>query len=101
MRIALDVAPVFRPALCVLALTCACAGQSAFAYTINTYHGEGVSRIEACSLARNDALSPTAEEAHGHLLKLGKCDCGKADASASAGGKAGAWQCTVQVTHER
>ncbi|MDR5782572.1 hypothetical protein QCE63_24515 [Caballeronia sp. LZ065] len=97
MKIALGLAPVFRPALCVFTLACACASHSAFAYTMKTYHGEGASRIEACSLARNDALSPTAGEAHGHLLKLGKCDCGKSGAS----GKASAWQCTVQVTHER
>jgi hypothetical protein len=101
MRIAPDVAPVLRiarrPALFALALACACAAQSALAYTVKTYHGEGASRIQACSLAHNDALSPASEEAHGHLLKLGKCECGKSGAN----GKAATWQCTVQVTHER
>jgi hypothetical protein len=71
--------------------------QSVEAYTVKTYQGLGTTRIEACTLARQSALSPTAEAAHGRLIKVTACQCG----NKSKPGSPAHWACRVETTHER
>jgi hypothetical protein len=80
-----------------ISLALACSIPSVFAYTIKTYHGQGASRVQACSLARLTARSPDEEPAHGRLLKVSACQCAFDSQSPHASG----WQCLVQATHER
>jgi hypothetical protein len=79
------------------AIAFAAVAQTADAYSIKTYRGTGASRIEACSSAKQSALSPAEETAHGRLTKVGDCQCSRKDPA----GRLAQWECSVQTIHQK
>jgi hypothetical protein len=71
--------------------------QTSEAYSIKTYRGTGASRIQACSSAKQSALSPGEETAHGRLTKVGACQCDRKDPA----GHPVQWECWVQTVHQK
>ncbi|WP_147329501.1 hypothetical protein [Paraburkholderia sp. DHOC27] len=67
------------------------------AYSVKTYQASGGSRIEACTLVKQNALSQAGETAHGRMTKISACKC-------DIQGRAGVpqkWQCQVQTIHAK
>ncbi|SOE83681.1 hypothetical protein SAMN05446935_4099 [Burkholderia sp. YR290] len=80
-----------------LMLTLACVSHCVLAYSVKAYNGEGTTRIEACTLAKNRAQSPDEEVAHGRLIKTSRCDCGRTSEAKDKN----AWHCMVETTHQK
>jgi hypothetical protein len=85
------------PGVAVLILL-ALVAEVAQAYSITTYQGVGGSKTEACSLAKESAMSPGRHPAHGRLLKTSGCQCNLND---KAGGGPAQWRCLVQTTRAK